>query len=1280
MLEQSVTMRSADSLSAPCAGQIAVALFALLLVASFFSDTVARGEEVLAQSVIALPRYDPWIPDPELSELRPDVVTPHTPWARPYAGRSLKLVVIAPRWTQRATVELQQRFDFDASAVMTLFSHTWGDKNTPHYAWLKYGTEELTTERALAALRAVRRPDVIVIGWMSCPIIPTEVEQAILDAAAAGSGLVIFNPKKLSAKLDALIKQCRSADKGAVSAVVDGIPTGHLPPLKRQDPRSLIGQGVRFYHGEGGGRVVVVDYSPLPPVGPYRHVNCYLSPPGADEDKNVRDIHYDYYCSLAGRCILWAAKAMPEVRLTGWEKLPSRIETKDGEGGLGALMVAPAGICPKGAVAELAIRDSDSTVEHRESITVSPDGRIELAVGQLKSGGHYADVILRDAGGRTLDWGSRYFESTSGAEITSITTEKKSYKLDQPLPIRITLAGDLSEVKLTAEVCDTYGRVVWSVTVGPKPEISFRADVSDALTSQCEVRATLSKAGVVLARRTRKILVRQPPPEPDRYIYGAWASANPSFVRRQAAKILAAQGIRTGILGGDMDEWASLNVQPAPYMTRYYPDNADGKGLMIRKPCLTDPAFLKKEEAKLRKNAEKYMHYSPPVYSLGDDQGMMLTKQDGCISATCLKAFRTYLARQYGSVEALNASWGTSYSSFDQAMPLSLEDALDKKQYPRWADHRMYMDELFVKIHRDAKSIIRTVDPEARVGFEGPLSDNSWYGYAWKELMETVDLMVPYPNAWKFDIVRSFAKSGLRFGGWYGGYGMYRNPDDTRFYPWFLLFSGCNSYWFFSHYGWSGGGHPAEGLAPDLRVLPCLRETTTQVRRIQAGIDRLVLGAERWTDAVAVYHSRPSVHASTIMPPVPLRDFNTDPTWSHYIARPDMKWARNIEANLRLLDDMGLSYVFVDRRDIAAGALKKGKFRLLVMPLVQALSEAEAKAVKEFVKAGGTVLADVRPGWFDEHIKPLEKGRLNEVFGVKRKGSVIEPLQEEMVTLAGPKQKNGPRVPMPVDTTVSTQDGKAATVTGAGVPVFISNLYGKGRACLMNMSVQHYLTLRAAGRGEGIRNVLASWLTEANITPDVNAQAVGDHKARVRIFKYRDGQALLVGLLRPHKRLLDEPEAFVDRSARPFTINFGRRGHIYDVINRKYHGRADRLELEVPVATAFLFAVLPYRVTGVTAEAGQTGRAVKIVPAVQVSEGKPGRHVIRLQVTDARGRKRPEYEQTVIVTNGRGSYTFKLALNDPDGEWTIDLEDVATGTRGKASIQIQVPLQAKHQV
>lgn len=1260
---------------------------------------------------ITLPAYPMWIQEPAFSELRPDVVTQHTPWARPYAGRPLKLVVIAPRWTQRATLELQQRFDFDAVAVMTEFSTSWGDTKASHYTWDPYTTAELLTERALAALRAHRRPDVIVIGHMDCTVIPEAVEQALLDTVGAGAGLAILNPLALSQRLRERFESCSTTPPDGVTAVVDGIPAQAMPPIEPQSPRQLIDKGLYFRDQPGSGRIVVADYAerlqttPVVDLGsdgvnwcaPEINANCYLSPPDVYRDERVRDIHYDYYCSLTGRCILWAARALPDTRLSGWHDLVDTVDTSNSGIVLGTLQVCCRDTCPDRVVAQLAIRRLDSEVVHSAAVEIPSDGHVAITAPPLPTGGFYADVILRDAKGRTLDWGTHFFESASGVEINAIKMEHKSYALDQTVPAIIELNGDLDRAELRAEIVDTHGRLLWQDSSPAREHTAFAADVSQALTIQCRLRTTVRRAGRLLATRTHRILVRQPLLEPDRFAYGAWASANYSFVRRHAAAVLADQGVTTGIFGGEMDEWAALNIRPSPYTTRYYPDNLDAGGLMVRDPCLTDPDFLRQETARLKQQAEKYRHYSPTAYSLGDDQAMMLTYQDACVSPTCLAAFREYLAEQYGRVAALNASWDTTYTSFKEARPIAFDGARSTQRYPAWADHRMYMDQLFVRIHREAKATVREVDPGAMVGFEGPIMDDSWYGYAWKELLHEIDLMVLYPNTWKFDIVRSFKSPGTMFGGWYGGYAMYRNPDDTRYYPWFLLFNGCNSYWFFSHYGWAGAGHPASGVAPDLRVTPCLRDTTAAVRKIQSGLDRLILGAARETDGIAIYFSRPSQHAATLMPDIPTRDYNTSADWQHYIADPTQKWALNTEAMLRLLDDIGLSYEFVDGTEIAARALEKKKTRLLIMPLVHAISKAEAAAVTAFVENGGAVLADIQPAVFDEHVKRLPYGQLDGLFGITREGGPLSPLHDDTIgspaEVGGQEQVKSDRgamlpdpdteaklekkadaqtasYPMPVDSTISVAGGAAETVSDGGVPVFIRHASGQGQSYLLNMAVQHYLTLRAAGRGGGLRDNVSRWLQDVGVEPEARAEPVGKHAAQVRVFRFRDGPTHIVGLLRPHKRLLDEADAFVDRAPKPFSMKLAERGHVYDCINHEYLGELDRFDLEIKVATPYLFAVMPYRVTAIEAEAKQAGRTVRVTTGVRTSHSKAGRHVVRVQVTDANGRQRPEYDGVAVAVGGDAVHSFNLALNDPDGVWTIAVEDAATGLATEGRLQV----------
>ena len=85
-----------------------------------------------------------------------------------------------------------------------------------------------------------------------------------------------------------------------------------------------------------------------------------------------------------------------------------------------------------------------------------------------------------------------------------------------------------------------------------------------------------------------------------------------------------------------------------------------------------------------------------------------------------------------------------------------------------------------------------------------------------------------------------------------------------------------------------------------------------------------------------------------------------------------------------ILHDLGLQYRYVSGPQVAAGVLDKTATRLLILPYCQALRQDEADAIRAFVKAGGTVLADTRPAVWDELCRPLDKGRLDDVFGIQR--------------------------------------------------------------------------------------------------------------------------------------------------------------------------------------------------------------------------------------------------------------------------------------------------------
>ena len=57
-------------------------------------------------------------PDQPYGKLSSALVTPHIPFANPYYRGKVKVLVIAPTWTQRETVELAQRLELDYTPLM----------------------------------------------------------------------------------------------------------------------------------------------------------------------------------------------------------------------------------------------------------------------------------------------------------------------------------------------------------------------------------------------------------------------------------------------------------------------------------------------------------------------------------------------------------------------------------------------------------------------------------------------------------------------------------------------------------------------------------------------------------------------------------------------------------------------------------------------------------------------------------------------------------------------------------------------------------------------------------------------------------------------------------------------------------------------------------------------------------------------------------------------------------------------------------------------------------
>ncbi|WP_051904219.1 alpha-amylase family protein [Neorhizobium vignae] len=86
---------------------------------------------------------------------------------------------------------------------------------------------------------------------------------------------------------------------------------------------------------------------------------------------------------------------------------------------------------------------------------------------------------------------------------------------------------------------------------------------------------------------------------------------------------------------------------------------------------------------------------------------------------------------------------------------------------------------------------------------------------------------------------------------------------------------------------------------------------------------------------------------------------------------------------IRALDRAGLTYLPVNADDIAGAA---GRFGVLILPNIGALSDGQAEAVRAFARSGGSAIATSETSLYDTSGDPRGDFALADLFGVHRKG------------------------------------------------------------------------------------------------------------------------------------------------------------------------------------------------------------------------------------------------------------------------------------------------------
>ena len=403
-------------------------------------------------------------------------------------------------------------------------------------------------------------------------------------------------------------------------------------------------------------------------------------------------------------------------------------------------------------------------------------------------------------------------------------------------------------------------------------------------------------------------------------------------------------------------------------------------------------------------------------------------------------------------------------------------------------------------------------------------------------------------------------------------------------------------------------------------------EVTAEMRPVQRGLGDLIINSAVQHSGIAVFYSVASALAGSLSESSPW----TRPQSVH-------------EAMTEMTYELGLDFRYLTSARVTAGELTTDEFRVLLLPISAAISPEEAEAVRAFVAAGGTVIADVRPGVFDGHCKPLETGALDDVFGIARtardaaRGAVRSPRLENRwpSTWRRPSSTRGCR-----------RHGGARD--GRRYPVLLVNRFGQGRRSAE-------LPPGRGQRRDDIGAAAAGALTGSGGDAPVGVAAPnGDPLPFTETRTWRNGDALIVGAYRKMRNAWFNPTSGTiagEPVAAALTVPAGY--HVYDLRAGRYAGEVGRLDATLRWGRANFYALLPYRLQGLSValstDAPEPGSQLTVTVGLDVPASSRAKQAVFLQVIDPTGNE-PLWGGG-WCSSGRGQATFTVAYNDAPGRW-----------------------------
>lgn len=1290
-----------------------------------------------------------------------EYVTPHIAWAKPTAQGPMKALFITSRVSMRGIVELCQRFEIEREVFAIELPHVFVGKVNPAWHKMFPGTDPQSMERRLREKLALDY-DCIFIGNIPWSVLPEWARSSILKKVKAGTGLVGYIRRGESLnwafknqyktlehynqendtnytsweqvtpfeKDDPLEKAVAAKSNVDLKSVIGAFPFTALPAFKKYKDFDEFARETVDIAGYGEGRIALLKGYACPTYQ-------IVAPGIMSSFTDWYMVHYDYYLALAGHLMQWAVRGPPDPQVRQPDSPVIQID-----GSKRSPITFSIGVSEKGTgTVEFALRHAESgEVVQRAKRTwtnndVSATTTYGFHVDPVPAGPYFADLWVKRAG-KTAAFGSLFVKVTSSSHIGDVLltgdafgaeSMVKHYALADAVTGRVTINGPSKDLTVQVTQRDNHGRLVARERYplkdvgGQAQMLSFSLQPLSPLSVLQHLDIHLMNDETVLDTYREDFTYNNLFLPDDDVHYLLWEGCLvDTYLHTAAAKVIRKAGFDlwwnqhstdtkritvAALLRENMHEFPNL-FYPPPFRPRLmgHPIPAEGGG-HIRKPCLTDPDYLKKLSELYRGVAATSRMYSTAHYTFGSESEFTDGELEICFSETCIARFREYLRDQYKTLDQLNEEYGSDYTDWFQITPIEYHTAIETNRIPLWFDFRRSMDSVWADYIGAVHDAITEVIPQAKVGFDastdaghspklgGIGGDDYW------KISQGITLYGPYFWPLQLDCARDFARPGTMIGGgWHGGYpGVFRAGRKAlwhRWFTWYTFLRGANSFWIFQGSGGPEGSPDGVTLAQDLTWYDFMHESHATVNRIQEGIGKLVMAMDRPDDGVAVLYSPSSMLMANLTPEFPQR-------WD------------SLSALSVILPESNFQYRMVSSSQLEQGILKQGNIKLLYLPNAQGLSPTEVREIRDFTATGGAVVADLRPAVADDHGKTYAQGALDELFGISQNTLNALPIKD---TIRLDDTLDGLRGVLPeasADGSLRLAGGEALTAVG-GAPALIVNDFGKGRTTLLNFAVSDYVVDKlmlnsrssirfsdaetAASTAALFRAVFAR--SELRPAVRISPQTPGCH-----LYRFEMGNAQLLGLLQEippylpgigagaekdldkfvrrsyQERELDNVDEGamkeLDKFARhsnAVTLHLDRDKHLYDVLDGTYLGLTREISRAVQPGEPHLLAALEYKVDSIflvpTSKSFKQGEKLEFSVTINTDGPPADLHVVRIELTDPDGQLAEMYTQKQLVKAGEHADSIQLSLDEKPGKWKMSARDIATGVSTQVIVEV----------